>query len=59
MVVNSNQGTPLLTAPDVLEHNYTVFEELQPVEINAFYSAPSLKVLKSDYFFNKPPPVLS
>ncbi|HEA22921.1 hypothetical protein LCGC14_2427000 [marine sediment metagenome] len=59
MVLNSNQETPLLTSPDNLSLDYTVFEEVQLIAITTFYNAPSLKVLKSDYFFNKPPPALS
>ncbi|MGB3774591.1 MAG: hypothetical protein WA951_04985 [Leeuwenhoekiella sp.] len=59
MVVNSDHETPLATTPAVLEHNYTDFEALRPVEAISFYSEPTLKLLKFSYFFNKPPPVVS
>ncbi|MEH6658577.1 hypothetical protein [Leeuwenhoekiella marinoflava] len=59
MVVNSDHGTPLVTAPAVLEHNYTDFEALQPVEVIRLYSEPTLKLIKFSYLFNKPPPVVA
>ena len=56
LILQTQEGTPLQFDNGELENNFSPTFEFDLEQSVTLYSAPSLKLLLYDYFYNKPPP---
>ncbi|MGB5817896.1 MAG: hypothetical protein WBG90_00330 [Saonia sp.] len=59
LITTTDQGTPLQISTPQVEMSFASFLDGYNSKSLGFYSTPYQKTILSDYFHNKPPPVLS
>lgn len=58
LITNTNQGTPLQVTVAQTAVSFVEFFDTSERNTITRYKAPSQKTILSDYFYNKPPPLI-